>query len=79
MQILSDCIADFERRHGLSTADVASGIMWSEQSTPALIRLLVYAQAEAADTLNDAGCAQRLEMCAARLMQNVLAFSRASF
>src|SRR5215470_12514914 len=78
MRIMSDCIADFEQRYGLSTADVANGIMWSEQSTPALIRLLVYAQAEATDTLNDPLCAERLEMCAARLMQNVLSFSRAS-
>lgn len=68
-RMISNCISEFRKRYEISDADFSEGLMWAEPSAPALMRLLVYAQAEATDTLNDVRCAEALEKCIASLMK----------
>ncbi len=68
-RIISKCIADFRKRYAVSDTDFAESIVWTEPSAAALMRLLVYAQGEAANTLNDTPCAEALQECIISFMK----------
>ena len=67
--LLDQCISYLEDRHGLSEPDDGDGLMWTEASLPALVRLLDYAQAEVADCLDDSFCVDHLRECIGHLMR----------
>jgi hypothetical protein len=67
--ILARCISEFRSRHKILNSDYFSRIAWTEQSDAALVRLLVYARAEAADAIKDDQCAEALSECISRIMK----------
>jgi hypothetical protein len=66
--IMQDCIASFQKRYNLTDEDMSEGIVWTETSIEALLRLLDYLRAEVKEQLNDQSCAQQLSLCIDRLM-----------
>jgi hypothetical protein len=66
---LNECVERLRATHELSTAGKRDDeIMWTESSLSGLLRLLVYLQAEATESLNDAVCASHLQECVSHLM-----------
>jgi hypothetical protein len=62
------CISEFRQRHSISERGLADSLSWEEENVPALVRLLVYVQAEAAENLRDQHCADDIEKCIVDLM-----------
>jgi hypothetical protein len=67
--IMEECIASFQKRHNVTNRDMSEGIIWTETSLDALLRLLDYLRAEVMDQLNDQRCAQQLSLCIDRLTE----------
>lgn len=66
---LEKCVERLRTTHALSQPEVDAEFVWVESSMPGLLRLLVYLQAEAADSLQDAICAMHLQKCVTQLMR----------
>jgi hypothetical protein len=68
ISLMEKCIARLLKRYGLSRAKLGDGLKIKDCiEVPALVRILRYAQAEAINSLNDAGCADLLGECINRL------------
>ena len=66
--MLLDCISDFRRRQGIADTGSRGGkTPWAREGAPALVRLLIYAEAEARDSFDDRRCAEDLGACIANL------------
>jgi hypothetical protein len=67
--LLDQCATQLRERHGLSGTQQSGDPVWAESNLPALIHLLIYVQAEVAETLRDTQCAAALGRCIDRLLQ----------
>ena len=65
--ILRTCIARIQQQYQVADCEVSSGIVWSESSLDAILRLLDYVKAEIQDKLNDLQSAEDLDLCVDRL------------
>jgi hypothetical protein len=70
-RLIEQCILHLMRTHGLSQSDIGRCLVSTEVVPPlALLNVLVYAQAELLDALNDRFCAGLLGQCIVYLTHN---------
>ncbi len=69
MARLEKCVERLRAAHALPRPAVDTELVLVESSLPGLVRLLVYLQAEAADSLRDGICAMHLQKCVTQLMR----------
>jgi hypothetical protein len=69
LALLDRCISRLLKRHKLSQSDLGKVIAGDFVRFPTVVHVLMYAQAEAIDSLDDSPCADLLGECIGRLMK----------
>lgn len=67
INILKTCISRIQKRYPLADRELDEGIIWSEASIGAILRLLDYVKGEIWDKLSDSQCVEDLVVCIDRL------------
>jgi hypothetical protein len=63
VQLMADCIDEFQRQHNVGPPPADDGIVWEETTSAAVLRLLEYLHREIADVMGDHHSARQLRLC----------------